>query len=96
MQLCDTCAPDLDKEMAAAQAEAAKEQIQQKVRAVDFTKTVDAAQVSGAKCPKCGAGTQGGKFCPECGESLIVKKKCVCGHEAEGHVKFCPELKPLA
>jgi len=32
------CAPDLDEEMAAAQANAAREQIQEKARTVDWTK----------------------------------------------------------
>ena len=96
-QLCDGCAPDFDKEMAAAQAEAAKEQIQVKARSVDWTAQRDAAAVSGVNCPKCGAKTQGGKFCVECGTPLAVKKKCKeCGKEAEGDVKFCPECgKPL-
>lgn len=43
MQLCETCAPDLDEEQAAAQAAAAKEQIQQKARDVDWTAERDAS-----------------------------------------------------
>ena len=90
--LCETCAPDLDEEMAAAQADAAREQIQAKAREVDWTKTRDVQQVSGAVCPSCGAKTQGGKFCMECGGSLSTKTACgACGHEAEGGPKFCPE-----
>lgn len=91
MQLCDSCAPDMDKEMAAAQAEAAKDQVREKARSVDWVAQRDVATVSGATCPKCHAKTQGGKFCVECGEVLVVKKKCECGHESEGSVKFCPE-----
>jgi RNA polymerase subunit RPABC4/transcription elongation factor Spt4 len=91
-QLCDGCAPDLDKEMAAAQAEAARDQVQEKARSVDWLKDRDVATVSGAACPKCGAATQGGKFCPECGAALSSKKKCgKCGALAEGDPKFCPE-----
>jgi membrane protease subunit (stomatin/prohibitin family) len=90
--LCENCAPDLDEEMAAAQAEAAREQIQEKARQTDWTKSRDVAQVSGAVCGECGAKTQGGKFCQECGATLSPKKKCgQCGHEAEGGPKFCPE-----
>ena len=90
--LCESCAPDLDQEMAAAQAEAAKEQIHQKARSVDWTKSRDVATVSGAACPACGAKTQGGKFCPECGVALSARKKCgKCGTEADGTPKFCPE-----
>ena len=65
--LCESCAPDLDEEMAAAQAEAAREQIQTKAREVDWTKSRKVDQVSGAVCGSCGAKSQGGKFCPECG-----------------------------
>ena len=90
--LCETCAPDLDEEMAAAQAEAAREQIQTKAREVDWTKQRKVDQVSGAVCGSCGAKSQGGKFCPECGTAYNAKKKCgSCGHEAEGTPKFCPE-----
>lgn len=90
--LCESCAPDLDEEMAAAQAEAAREQIQSKAREVDWTKSRKVDQVTGAVCPACGVKTQGGKFCQECGATLQAKKKCEgCGHEAEGAPKFCPE-----
>src|ERR1043166_4541065 len=34
-QLCETCAPDLDEELASAQAEAAKQQVFEKAREVD-------------------------------------------------------------
>ena len=90
--LCENCAPDLDEEMAAAQAEAAREQIQTKAREVDWTKSRKVDQVTGAVCPSCGVKTQGGKFCQECGATLQAKKACgSCGHEAEGSPKFCPE-----
>src|SRR5512140_1942662 len=90
--LCESCAPDLDEELAAAQAEAARAQVQEKVRSVDWLKARDVATVSGAVCPKCNAKTQGGKFCGECGATLAVKKACgKCGTEVEGAPKFCPE-----
>jgi hypothetical protein len=89
--LCETCAPDLDEEMAAAQAEAAREQIHEKARTVDWTKARDVANVSGAVCPSCGAKTQGGKFCGDCGATLGAKRGCAgCGHQADGSPKFCP------
>jgi hypothetical protein len=73
-------------------AEAAREQIQQKAREVDWTKSRDVGKVSGAVCGQCGAKTQGGKFCQECGAVLAATRKCgQCGHEAEGSPKFCPE-----
>lgn len=90
--LCETCAPDLDEEIAAAQATAAKEQVNEKVRSVDFVGQRDLAQVSGATCRNCGAKTHGAKFCPECGTPTAVKRKCGnCGAEADGSPKFCPE-----
>lgn len=90
--LCETCAPDLDEELAAAQAEAAREQVHEKARSVDWTKSRDIATVTGAVCGGCGAKTQGGKFCMECGAILSAKKSCkLCGAEVEGNPKFCPE-----
>jgi predicted amidophosphoribosyltransferase len=90
--LCESCAPDLDEEIAAAQAAAARDQVQEKVRSVDYLAQRDLAQVASAICPACGAKTKGGKFCPECGASIAPKRKCAsCGAEAEGTPKFCPE-----
>jgi hypothetical protein len=90
--LCENCAPDLDEEIAAAQAEAARQQALQKAREVDYLGQRNLEQVVSVNCPKCGAKTQGGKFCPECGTTLATKRKCVnCGAEADGSPKFCPE-----
>ncbi len=90
--LCENCAPDLDEEIAAAQAAAARDQVQEKARSVDYLGQRDLAQVAAVACPKCGAKTQGGKFCPECGAAIAPKRKCAhCGAEAEGTPKFCPE-----
>jgi hypothetical protein len=96
--LCETCAPDLDEEISAAQAQAAKNQVMEKVKDVDFVGQRNLAQVAAVNCPKCGAKTQGGKFCPECGATIAQKKKCGnCGAEAEGTPKFCPECgKPYS
>jgi hypothetical protein len=90
--LCESCAPDLEEELAAAQAEAAREQVQAKAREVDWTKSIKVDEVSAVVCGACGAKSPGGKFCQECGASFSQKKKCnACGHEAEGTPKFCPE-----
>jgi len=90
--LCETCAPDLDEEIAAAQAAAAKQQAAEKAREVDYLGQRNLAQVVAVLCPACGAKTQGGRFCPECGKPVSQKKKCAqCGAEAEGAPKFCPE-----
>ena len=90
--LCESCAPDLDEEIASAQAQAAREQVQTKARSVDYLGQRDLAQVASAVCPQCGAKTQGGKFCPECGTSIATKRACQhCGAQADGSPKFCPE-----
>ncbi|TMC55746.1 MAG: hypothetical protein E6J26_07760 [Chloroflexi bacterium] len=52
--------------------------------------------VDSAKCPQCGADTQGAKFCPECGTKIeqavaSAPTNCrSCGAELKG-AKFCPE-----
>ncbi|MBV6522878.1 MAG: hypothetical protein MNPFHGCM_03028 [Gemmatimonadaceae bacterium] len=90
--LCEGCAPDLDEEISAAQAQAAREQANAKAREVDYLGQRNLAQVSAAICPSCGAKTQGGKFCPECGTAISARRKCAnCGAEADGSPKFCPE-----
>jgi hypothetical protein len=90
--LCEGCAPDLDEEIAAAQAQAARQQAFQKAQNVDYLGQRDLAQVAAAVCPSCGAKTQGGRFCPECGAGISQKRKCGhCGAEADGTPKFCPE-----
>ncbi len=90
--LCEECAPDIEEEMAAAQAQATKEQIWQKAAATDYTKKLDMTTEAVAFCPQCGAKTQGSKFCPECGAKLRAKSECPkCGAEVEAGAKFCPE-----
>jgi hypothetical protein len=90
--LCESCAPDLHEELAAAQAEAAREQVHQKAREVDWAQGVAVGTITGTACHSCGAKVQGGKFCPECGESLAPqKRRCPCGTEVDPSAKFCPE-----
>ena len=91
--LCDDCAPDLAKEAAAAQAEAAKEQIFEKAKSTDFVKNVDLTRDAAAACPKCGAKlAAAAKFCEECGTAINAKSKCEsCGAEMDPHAKFCPD-----
>jgi hypothetical protein len=91
-QLCETCAPDLDEEISAAQAQAAKAQAMSKAGEVNYLAERDLAQRVPVACPSCGARTQGGKFCPECGAAISQKKQCAqCGAQADGSPKFCPE-----
>ncbi len=95
--LCESCAPDLDEEIASAQAHAAREQAIEKVRAVDLVGQRDVARATAVNCIKCGAAVHGAKFCPECGTPTATKRACgSCGAEADGSPKFCPECgKPL-
>ncbi len=96
--LCESCAPDLDEEIAAAQAQAAKDQVAEKVKQVDYVGQRDLAKVTAAACTKCGAKTGGAKFCPECGTPTATSRQCAaCGVKVEGTPKFCPECgKPMA
>jgi hypothetical protein len=90
--LCERCAPELAAERAAAQAEAAREQVHAKAREVDWVKNEDVATVRSVACPACGAEVGAAKFCPECGEKLVVKPTCgACGAEIPPKSKFCPE-----
>src|ERR1044071_977282 len=90
--LCYSCAPDVDTELAAAQAQATAEQIQSKVRELNMTKDLDLTSEAVALCPSCGARTQGAKFCPERGQALRAKNECAkCGTKFETGTKFCPE-----
>jgi hypothetical protein len=95
-QLCETCAPDMDEEIAAAQADAARQQAFEKAREVNWMKGRDLSEVKGAQgatCGSCGAKTGNAKFCPECGTpTASAKRQCgSCGTELEGSPKFCPE-----
>ncbi len=90
--LCYTCAPNVETELAAAQAQSTVDQLRDKVRTTDLTKDIDFESEAAALCPHCGARTQGSKFCPECGKALRPKVECPrCGTKAESGTKFCPE-----
>lgn len=92
--LCESCAPDLAKEAAAAQAQAAAEQGHEKARKTDQVAHVDVSAKAQkvAACPHCGARVTGGKFCASCGQALVQKKHCpACGAEIGTGAKFCPE-----
>jgi Double zinc ribbon len=90
--LCEHCAPDVDEEIAAAQAEAARQQAFEKAQSVDWMKGRDLGNVTGVTCKACGAKVGGARFCPECGTPTAQKKSCgSCGHQVEGSPRFCPE-----
>jgi hypothetical protein len=91
--LCESCAPDLDEEIAAAQAEAARMQAFEKAQTVDWMKGKNVANVTGAVCRSCNAKLQAGtKFCGECGTPTVQTKVCQgCGVDVQGSPKFCPD-----
>lgn|SRR5579872_5191305 len=90
--LCYGCAPNVETELAAAQAQTTVDQIKDKVRQQDMTKGIDTVTETAALCPSCGAHTQGAKFCPECGKPLHTTNACAkCGTKFEPGTKFCPE-----
>jgi uncharacterized OB-fold protein len=91
--LCESCAPDMDEEIAAAQAEAARQQAFEKSQQVDWMKGRDLGSVTGVACQACGAKLAStARFCPECGTPTSAKKRCGgCGSEVEGSPRFCPE-----
>jgi hypothetical protein len=90
--LCFECAPDVETELASAQAQTTVEQMRQKLQEQDLTKGMDLTTEATALCPACGAHTQGAKFCPECGKPLRPKNECSkCGTKFESGTKFCPE-----
>jgi hypothetical protein len=90
--LCFECAPDVQTELASAQAQTTVEQMRQKLQEQDLTRGMDLATEATALCPACGAHTQGAKFCPECGKPLRPKNECSkCGTKLEAGTKFCPE-----
>ncbi|HOS92419.1 MAG TPA: zinc ribbon domain-containing protein [Armatimonadota bacterium] len=90
--MCERCAPDLAEEIAAAQQEAAIEQVREKVREIDYTKDLDLGTPASATCPHCGAKTGPGKFCTECGKPLAARTECPqCGQELKAGARFCSE-----
>lgn len=90
--LCEECAPDIQQEMAAAQAQATKDQIFEKAHQTNYVEKLDMKTPTTVVCSACGAKTEGGKFCPECGAPLAHVVTCEkCGAEAPSTSKFCPE-----
>jgi hypothetical protein len=89
---CLVCSPSVAEEISRAQAAAQIEQVQEKVREVDWTHDLDLANRAKVTCASCGAKVDGGKFCPECGEKLTKGGFCAeCGAEMKDGAKFCAE-----
>jgi hypothetical protein len=90
--LCKSCAPILQRELAAKQASITVEQAEEKLRSQDLTAGINVTAAAVVQCPSCGAETKPGKFCRECGKPLKTKAHCTeCGAEMATGDKFCPE-----
>lgn len=85
--LCEECAPKMEEEMPALQAQvkvqAAQQQLYEKATKADYASAVDmsagaqaqapaVAQPEPPKCRQCGFGIAGAKFCPQCGTPAIT------------------------
>lgn len=92
---CESCAPDLQEELAAAQASVAAEQVWERARNSDLLGGLNvAANDAVASCSSCGAKATGGKFCQECGNPMTPPKPrhCGgCGAALASDIKFCNE-----
>jgi hypothetical protein len=87
--LCESCAPNLGEQMAAAhaqaQVDAARDQLEQKARETHYVDNVDMSAGSVLAAPAAATNSQAAKtLCGQCGADV-------------GSAKFCPECgKPVA
>jgi hypothetical protein len=97
---CVKCAPDVTKEVAAAQAvgqqqwamrEAYKEDVIKKSMGGFDLGAAGGGAAAKPKCPSCGTESTGGKFCGSCGAALVAQPtKCTnCGGELAPNARFC-------
>jgi len=87
--LCIEDAPRLSVEVAAAKAQAAKEQIWERARTTPvFTGKIESKQTI---CPQCGKPSGEGKFCNNCGAPLTLVKCKRCGAQSPIGTRFCSE-----
>ena len=105
--LCEACAPKMEEELPALQAQmrvqAAQQQLYDKAMQQDYAGPVDmsagaqaaappVAQPPAPKCRECGANVTGAKFCPQCGTPAQTNPSCPkCSFEAAPGAKFCPQ-----
>ena len=86
---CVQCAPRVNVEVAAARAQKAIKDIQDKAAATQvFTGEIESKQTI---CPQCGKPAGEGKFCVNCGASLSLIKCPKCGAQNQATTRFCGE-----
>jgi hypothetical protein len=79
-QLCEGCAPNLQEEAGAIQAQVAIEQARAQAAKHDQTGGLDLGVAQAAACPKCQASLEPGvKFCTGCGQDLGAGAPAFCG-----------------
>lgn len=94
---CARCSPVVVEELARLQAEARRNQMQQRLENVDLVGGMSLSQQAQPTCPACGAQTRGGRFCVECGASLVTARACSgCGTDLPTSARFCAECGTAA
>jgi len=92
--LCEDCAPDLMEAAAAAQAQAAVDQVRERAAQTDQTGGLDLSVQQMGACPHCNARlTAGARFCAGCGKPVGAAQKAFCtqcGAEKPPGARFCP------
>ena len=87
--LCVQCAPRVNVEVAAAKAQKAIKDIQEKAATTQvFTGEIESKQTI---CSQCGKPAGEGKFCVNCGASLSLIKCPKCGAQNQAATRFCGE-----
>ncbi len=98
--LCEDCAPDLQEQASAIQAQVATEQLWDKARKSDQAAGVDMAAPQSAACPGCNQTlAPGAKFCAGCGKKVGQAGKAFCaecGSQLAAGAKFCAECGQAA
>jgi hypothetical protein len=96
--LCENCAPNLQEQAAAIQAQVAVEQTWEAARKGDQMRGLDVKSevvAAPSTCKKCqGTLAAGAKFCAQCGAPAAAAgpKFCVgCGTQLVAGTRFCPE-----
>lgn len=87
--LCVDDAPRVNVEVAAAKAQKAVQDIQDKAAGTQvFTGEIESKQTL---CPECGKPAGEGKFCNNCGASFSFVKCAKCGAKSPVGTRFCGE-----